>query len=136
MNRSLRRPPIALLVALGVLMLAALALLAPRAQAEETAADAALQKVETHKVCMVNDQLFAKDQIPVEVEGKTYYGCCEMCKERLARDSSMRQAVDPVSGEPVDKATAVIGALADGRVLYFASEETFAQYRPEPAEAE
>ena len=44
----------------------------------------ALQEVDAIKVCMVNDQLFAKDQIPVEVEGKTYFGCCEMCKARLA----------------------------------------------------
>ena len=30
-----------------------------------------LRKAETKKVCMVNDQLFERDQIPVEVQGKT-----------------------------------------------------------------
>ena len=92
------------------------------------AASPALQRVETKKVCMVNNQVFEKDQIPVTVEGKTYYGCCEMCKERLSKDAAIRSAVDPVSGKPVDKATAVIGALPDGKVLYFESETTFGQY--------
>jgi YHS domain-containing protein len=92
------------------------------------AASPALQRVETKKVCMVNNQVFDKDQIPVTVDGKTYYGCCEMCKERLTKDAAMRSAVDPVSGKPVDKATAVIGALPDGKVLYFESETTFGQY--------
>lgn len=78
-----------------------------------------VQRVDAKRVCMVNDSLFPKDQIPVQVGHKTYFGCCEMCKGRLAGDASVRQAVDPVSKKTVDKATAVIGALPDGRVLYF-----------------
>ena len=78
---------------------------------------------------MINNQVFARDQIPVAVEGKTYYGCCEMCKERLANDAAARDAVDPVSGKKVDKATAVIGALADGTVLYFENDKNFEAYR-------
>ena len=92
----------------------------------------ALKRVETKKVCMVNNTVFEKDQIPVAVQGKMYYGCCEMCKERLARDTGARTAVDPVSGKTVDKAKAVIGARPDGSVLYFESEENLAEYR-EPA---
>ncbi len=88
----------------------------------------ALQRVEAKKVCMINNQLVAKDQIPVEVQGKTYYGCCEMCKERLTKDAAARTGTDPVTGKPVDKATAVIAALEDGSVLYFESEKTFEQY--------
>jgi YHS domain-containing protein len=87
-----------------------------------------LKRVETKKVCMVNNQVFEKDQIPVAVAGKTYYGCCEMCKERLAKDAAARTAVDPVTGKPVDKATAVIAAMPDGKVLYFESQETFEKY--------
>jgi YHS domain-containing protein len=98
------------------------------AQAGDAGVKPGLQRVETKKVCMVNNQVFDKDQIPVAVEGKTYYGCCEMCKERLTKDAAMRSAVDPVTGKPVDKATAVIGALPDGKVLYFESEATFGQY--------
>lgn len=87
-----------------------------------------LQRVQPVRVCMVNNTVFEKDQIPVEVDGKTYFGCCEMCKGRLAKDAAIRQAVDPVSGNQVDKATAVIGAGPDGKVLYFESEETFSRY--------
>lgn len=87
-----------------------------------------LKRVEAKKVCMVNNAVFEKDQIPVPVNGKTYYGCCEMCKERLAKDAEARTGVDPVTGKKVDKATAVIAALPDGTVLYFESEETLKKY--------
>ena len=88
-----------------------------------------ITKVDSKRVCMVNNTLFDKDQIPVAVDGKTYFGCCEMCKGRLAQDASAREAVDPVSGKPVDKAKAVIGAKPDGKVLYFESEKTLAEYQ-------
>ena len=87
-----------------------------------------LTKVETKTVCMINEQAMGKDQIPVEVEGRTYYGCCEMCKKALASDAAKRVAIDPVSGKQVDKATAVIAAQEDGRVFYFESDETLAKY--------
>jgi YHS domain-containing protein len=80
-------------------------------------------------VCMVNDQYMGREQIPVVVEGRTYFGCCPACKERLGTDASIRAAVDPVSGESVDKATAVLGRDATGKILYFASEATFGRYR-------
>jgi len=89
-----------------------------------------LEKAQPKHVCMVNDTLFPKDQIPVEVDGKTYFGCCEMCKGRLASDEAIRHAKDPVSGKTVDKATAVIGAKPDGKVLYFESEKTFKAFHP------
>jgi YHS domain-containing protein len=104
------------------------------APAEAPAAEAqapALTVVPNHEVCMVNDRFFARKQIPVEVEGKTYYGCCAACKDRLAQDRTVRYAVDPVSGDEVDKATAVIAAAADDTVLYFASEESFRKYLTE-----
>ena len=88
-----------------------------------------LKRVPAKRVCMVNNTLFDKDQTPVAVEGKTYFGCCEMCKGRLGTDASIRSATDPVSGKPVDKAKAIIGAQPDGKVLYFESEKTFATYQ-------
>ena len=87
-----------------------------------------LTRVDAKRVCMVNNTAFPKDQIPVEVDGKTYFGCCEMCKGKLAEDPSARHATDPVSGKTVDKATAVIGATPDGKVLYFENEKTFEQF--------
>jgi YHS domain-containing protein len=105
-------------------------LVAVLAMAADGATTPVLKKVEAKKVCMVNNQVFEKDQIPVQVQGKTYYGCCEMCKERLGKDAAARTAKDPVTGKEVDKATAVIVAKPDGGVLYFESEKTLAQYKP------
>jgi YHS domain-containing protein len=87
-----------------------------------------LTKVEPKTVCMINEHAMGKDQIPVEVDGKTYYGCCDMCKKALAADASKRMSTDPVTGKQVDKATAIIAAQEDGRVFYFESDETLAKY--------
>lgn len=79
-------------------------------------------------VCMVNNQFMGRPQIPVEVQGRTYYGCCEMCKGKLANDPTSRTAVDPVSHRPVDKAVAVIGKAESGATVYFENKENFAAY--------
>jgi YHS domain-containing protein len=92
-----------------------------------------LKKVESKTVCMVNEQAMGKDQIPVEVDGKTYYGCCDMCKKALADNAEKRAATDPVTGKQVDKATAVIAAQEDGRVFYFESDETLAKHNAQYA---
>lgn len=84
---------------------------------------------DTSKVCMVTNQFMGSTQIPVDVGGRTYYGCCEMCKARLANEAETRVAKDPVTGESVDKAKAVIGREANGKVHYFASAENLARYR-------
>jgi YHS domain-containing protein len=81
------------------------------------------------QVCMVNNQFMGKPQIPIAVEGRTYYGCCAMCKDRLGNDPASRTAQDPVTGEQVDKARAVIVKDDTGKVLYFASEDTLRRYR-------
>ncbi len=86
---------------------------------------ASLEKVEASQVCMTNDAYFGRTQIPVHVNGKTYYGCCQGCVETLTNNEKARTATDPVSGNKVDKATAVIGMLPNGNVLYFESEKTF-----------
>jgi YHS domain-containing protein len=84
---------------------------------------------DTSQVCMVNDQFMGKPQIPIAVDGRTYYGCCAMCKDRLGKDPSSRMARDPVTGEPVDTSTAVIIQDTTGKVMYFASEDTLRRYR-------
>ena len=93
-------------------------------------AESALKQVDSNHVCMITDQEFAREQIPVEVEGKTYYGCCEMCKAKLNNNPESRVATDPVSGNKVDKAEAVIGAAPNGKVFYFESEENLVLYNP------
>lgn len=79
-------------------------------------------------VCMVNNQFMGRSQIPVTVNGRTYYGCCEMCKGRLANDPASRTSVDPVSQRSVDKATAVIGRAEDGTAMYFENEQNLVAY--------
>jgi YHS domain-containing protein len=81
------------------------------------------------QVCMVNDQFMGRPQIPIAVEGRTYYGCCAMCKDRLGKEPTTRLARDPVTGEQVDKSLAVIVQDASGKVMYFASEETLQRFR-------
>ena len=78
---------------------------------------------------MVNNQFMGREQIQVQVDGKTYFGCCEMCRGRLERDPSSRSAKDPVSGKQVDKASAVIAKRQNGEVLYFENRENFERYR-------
>ena len=93
-----------------------------------TPARGPLLRVEAQKVCMINDRFMSAPQIPVVVEGKTYYGCCPMCERRLRDEPASRFGVDPVSKKRVDKAAAVIGKLESGAVLYFESEQTFGAF--------
>ena len=51
-----------------------------------------------------------------------------VCKERLENDSAMRKAVDPISGQTVDKAKAVIGADASDQVFYFENRLNFEKF--------
>jgi len=96
---------------------------------------AGLLRVLSREVCMVTDRHFGKDQIPVPVSGRVYYGCCDGCKGRLTKDASARMGRDPVTGREVDKSAAVIGARPDGSVVYFESDASRASYRPAPGEA-
>ena len=89
-----------------------------------------LVQVEAKYVCMINNQRFNKEQIPVAVGNRTYYGCCEMCKTALRNDPKSRVAIDPVSKKKVDKATAIIGVDADGGAYYFENAENLKQFRP------
>lgn len=92
----------------------------------EASQDHKLRRVDDPSyVCMVNNEVMGKPQIPVKVGNQTYYGCCKMCVGTLTNDRKARFAIDPVSGKEVDKAKAVIGAKPDGKVLYFESEKTF-----------
>lgn len=94
-----------------------------------------LTRVEPKTVCMVNEMAMGRDQIAIEVDGKTYFGCCEMCKNRLAKDASIRVATDPISGKEVDKAKAIIGADSEGRVKYFENEANFKKYNEAAAKS-
>jgi len=92
-----------------------------------------LTKLDHKRVCMVTNKAFADDQIPVDVAGKTYYGCCEMCKGRLTSEAKLRTALDPVSQKQVDKSDAVIAADSKGKVFYFENDENLAAYNAKVA---
>lgn len=89
---------------------------------------ARVEVVKNELVCMITNKVFQSAQIPVVVEGRTYYGCCDMCKERLEGQEAARKAVDPVSKVTIDKATAIIGATSTGDVVYFQSLATMKAY--------
>ena len=100
-------------------------------QQTEQSKDHPLVQVESKYVCMVNNQRVDKELIPVQVNDRTYYGCCDMCKEKLQNNPKSRVAVDPVSHKEVDKSIAVIGAAPDGKVFYFENVENLRQYKVE-----
>lgn len=88
----------------------------------------ALKQVDSKYVCMVTDKLFNKEQISVEVEGKTYYGCCDMCKGRLANDPDIRIGIDPISKKKVDKAQSVTAADSEGEIYYFEDKQNLVEF--------
>lgn len=102
-------------LALGVLMAGS------GASAEPSPAVAVPERT---RVCMMQDTVMTTPAIPLARNGKTYYGCCEMCKAKIAAEPERyTSARDPVSGAIVDKATAALLSV-DGRVLYFESDNS------------
>lgn len=86
-------------------------------------------KVPNKQVCMVNNAYMGKDQFEVPYDGKTYYGCCNMCVERIPNDETARIAKDPFTGKEIDKADAYI-VLKDqqGNVDYFENKENYKKF--------
>lgn len=81
-------------------------------------------------VCMVNNAYMGKPQIPVPVNGKTYYGCCQMCVGKLNNDETARTGIDPFSNKKVDKTKAYIVLMkTEGDVSYFESKENYLKYK-------
>ena len=99
-------------------------------KASEKAVDASLDKVENRFVCMITDKVFEEEQIPVTVNGIKYYGCCNMCVEKLNTQVESRYAIDPISQKRINKAKAVIGADSDNNIYYFESLENLKQFDP------
>ncbi len=87
-------------------------------------------QVPNELVCMVNDAYMGMPQIAVPVNGKTYYGCCEMCVGKLNNEETARTAIDPYSNKSVDKTEAYIVLMKkEGQVAYFESEENYKNYK-------
>jgi YHS domain-containing protein len=89
---------------------------------------AGLTRIDTGSVCMLSNRYLGdRPQVPVAVEGKTYYGCCANCAARLAERPDAREARDPITGHTVDKGSAILARDAQNRVLYFESEASLAR---------
>ncbi len=112
---------------LGVFILGIISL----GNAEDKAVETEQSGIQANYVCMVNDKYMGKEQIPVEYEGKIYYGCCKGCVGNLRNNRAVRYSVDPATGKEVDKATAYIVMKPNGtsEVLYFESEESYKKYK-------
>lgn len=81
-------------------------------------------------VCMVNDAYKGKPQIPLPINGKTYYGCCQMCVKKLNEQEDARTPTDPQSGKKVDKVGAYIVLLdKKGTVGYFESQKSYEAFK-------
>ncbi len=83
------------------------------------AASDGVKQVGAKHICFINHKRFDRTLKSVEVNGKTYYGCCNDCLAKLKDDAESRMAVDPVSGAKIDKADAVIGMDKNGNVYFF-----------------
>src|SRR5690554_798360 len=84
--------------------------------------------VPNNLVCMVNNAYMGVQQLEVPFEGKMYYGCCEMCQDRIPKEEEVRVAVDLYSLKEVDKADAYIVLVGDrGEVAYFENERNYKQ---------
>lgn len=87
-------------------------------------------QVPNELVCMVNDAYMGKPQIAVPVNGKTYYGCCQMCVKKLNEQESARTAFDPHSGRMIDKVDAYLVLLDEqGTVGYFESQKSYESFK-------
>jgi len=100
------------------------------ASTQPASATHALTRVsDSSNTCMLSNRYFgARKQVPVEVAGKTYHGCCPRCAARLGADASARVAIDPVTGHEVDKASAVLAHDDRNALYYFESEATLARF--------
>ncbi len=98
--------------------------------AQDAVKSGGVQRIDPRYTCFITKHRFDKPQLPVSVDGKTYYGCCDMCKAKLTKDPATRFDIDPVSGKKVDKATAVVGADAGGKIYFFENEQDLESFRP------
>lgn len=118
-----RHAKISIFIMLGMMALLSFS------EAEAKRSEVKAKLVNPSTVCMVNDAVMGRTQIPVKFEGKTYYGCCEGCVGTIKTERAARFAKDPVTGKEVDKAKAVILEGEGGAALYFESLDTASRYK-------
>jgi len=122
---------IILIISLITLGMTSSVLLAQQSQTKTATSPSLSGKVESSYVCYVNNKYMGKEQIPVEVNGKTYYGCCQGCVGNLKNNRKVRYSTDPYTGEEVDKATAYIVVKGNGsqEVYYFRNRANYEKFK-------
>lgn len=82
-------------------------------------------------ICMTNDTVQKQAGLPQVYQGKTYYLCCEGCRQGFKADpDKFSHAHDPISNERVDKAEALVYGF-QGKAYFFANRknlEVFSKY--------
>ncbi|HYQ57532.1 MAG TPA: TRASH domain-containing protein [Draconibacterium sp.] len=84
-----------------------------------------------NRICMVGNEIKFRENLPVNIGGKTYWACCNNCEAQLNRNyKNARFATDPYSGTKLSKAEAVIFQNPDdkGKVLFFESKSNYDNY--------
>ena len=101
-----------------------------QAQRTDTSQVRSMGHVQASYVCMVDNEYKDSTQLSVELDGKTYFGCCQPCIEYLQSDESIRFALDPLTKQKVNKADAFIAFKNDGsyKIQYFESEINYKKY--------
>ncbi|MDF1546732.1 MAG: hypothetical protein P1P88_02845 [Bacteroidales bacterium] len=82
-------------------------------------------------VCMVSGEVKNKAIKPIFVNGKTYWGCCNMCIAKLTNNTGNVQfALDPLTKKQINKSDAVIrlNPKYQRQALFFESNKTYHQY--------
>jgi len=118
---------VALLIVLSIFCLSPFAKEPPKVIQTVPAAKKPLVKVNPSRTCMIKNYLYKEKQKAIPLDGKTYYACCLPCERTLTLDEKSRWSEDPVTGEKIDKAKAVVAADKNGRISYFKNEKTLAR---------
>ncbi|MFN8254198.1 MAG: hypothetical protein U0W24_00825 [Bacteroidales bacterium] len=82
-------------------------------------------------VCMVSGMVKNKAIKPIEINGKTYWGCCDNCLMQLKNNiENVLFAKDPVSGAMICKSGALKRLNPENKkyVLYFESDRNYELY--------
>ncbi len=92
-----------------------------------------IEVTDKNQVCMVNDfynPMADFKEFMVNVDNKSYYGCCAMCKDKLRTSSHHRFSTDPLTNEQISKADAYIVAdkTNKGKTFYFKNKLNFLKW--------
>lgn len=101
-----------------------------KANSQTAGKDVYMWPVAKDQICMVQKYDMEAKTTPVVLDGKTYWVCCEGCKNQITKDKNERVIADPVSGKVVNKADAVVGRASNGQVHFFENEKNMAAFRP------